>query len=450
MRNRQGSERRNRLWKMVLTLVALALPLGACDLDELLEADDPFTVTPGVARDTANLETLYAGARSQFALALTGQQNREGGVIMQAGLMSDELYSSDSFGTRQAVDRRAINYELSNASSDHAFQFLQRARAEALNAVDLYAASPRAGNPRHAELYSIAGFSVVMLAENFCTGLPLSRITETGTVFGDPMSATELYELAITYFDAAIGLANAGADQTNLARVGKARALLDLQRFTEAAQTASQVPSGFVFNVEHSAGSFETPNAIFNMNNEERRISASLREGTQNMGLPFGTVAPNDPRISIASQPVQSNSGEVDTWLQLKYPSQGAPVVLASGIEADLIEAEAALNMGASASYLNILNTLRGGVGLGNLADPGNATGRVDQFFAERAYWLWLTGHRLSDMRRLIRQYGRQQAAVFPTGTTEYGLPFGTDVTLPIPFEEINNPNYSTCTDRGA
>jgi hypothetical protein len=77
-----------RVWALVL--VALTPLVGACDLDELLEAEDPFTVTPGVARDTANLETLFAGARSQFALAFGGLQNREGGVVVMSGLMSDE------------------------------------------------------------------------------------------------------------------------------------------------------------------------------------------------------------------------------------------------------------------------------------------------------------------------------------------------------------------------
>ena len=62
----------------------------------------------------------------------------------------------------------------------------------------------------------------------------------------------------------------------------------------------------------------------------------------------------------------------------------------------------------------------------------------------------WLTGQRLSDVRRLIRQYGRTEATVFPTGLTAYGIAFGTAVSLPIPFEEINNPNYTVCTDRGA
>jgi hypothetical protein len=53
-------------------------------------------------------------------------------------------------------------------------------------------------------------------------------------------------------------------------------------------------------------------------------------------------------------------------------------------------------------------------------------------------------------MRRLILQYSRTQASVFPTGITSYGLSYGTDVTLPIPYEEVNNPNYSVCTNRGA
>jgi hypothetical protein len=431
-------------------LLACVPALGGCDLDTLLEADDPFTVTPGVARDTANLGTLYAGARSQFAIAYGGLQNREGGVILISGLMSDELYASDSFTTRRAVDSRNINYEISNAASDDAFGYLQAARAEALNAVDLYDTSPRAGDARHAELYSIAGYAVVMLAENFCAGIPLSRITETGVEFGEPLPATELYELAISYFDQAMAQADAGADQQNLARVGKARALLDLERFSEAAQTAAQVPTGFEFVIEYSSGSFFTPNPVFNFNHEEHRISASLQEGTLNRGLPFGTVAESDPRIAIAAEPTESNSGEVDNWLQLKYASENADIPLATGIEARLIEAEAMLAEGTSTAYVGILNTLRAGIDLPALTAPATAAARVDQFFAERAYWLWLTGHRLSDLRRLMRQYGRDQATVFPTGTTDYGLSYGTSVTMPIPFDEINNPNYSTCPDRGA
>ena len=444
-----GPRRRGRVSSLIAVL-ALTPLLGACNLDDLLEAKDPFTVTPPVARDTANLETLYAGARSQFALAFGGLQNREGGVVLVTGLMSDELYSSDNFGTRRAVDSRTIDYDISNASSDHAFIYLQRARAEALNAIDLYEKSPRAGDARHAELYSIAGYSVLMLVENFCSGIPLSRITESGTEFGSPLSATELYNLAISYFDAALAQPNAGAAELNLARVGKGRALLDLGQVAAAAQAVASVPTSFTFDIEYSPGAFETPNPVFNFINEEHRISASRQEGTVNRGLNFGAVAASDPRVRISPTPVASNSGDVPTFLQLKYNSQGAAITLASGIEARLIEAEAQSSNGTSASYVATLNALRATVGLAALTDPGAAAGRIDQIFAERAYWLWLTGHRLSDMRRLIRQYNRTQATVFPTGTTGYGLAYGTDVSLPIPFEEVNNPNYTTCSNRGA
>jgi hypothetical protein len=432
-----------------LAPLACLLMFSGCDLDEFLEAEDPFTVTPETASDTANLQTLYAGSRSQFALAFGGLQNNEGGVVLMSGLMSDELYASDNFTTRRAVDSRNIDYQISNAASDHAFIYLQRARAEALNAIDLFENSPRAGSSRHAELFSIAGYSVLMLVENFCTGIPLSRIAQTGVEFGAPLNRNELYDLAISYFDQALAQENADETQRNLARVGKARALLGLGQFAAAAQAVSGVPTSFGFEIEYAPGAFETPNPVFNFVNEEHRMSASIQEGTVNRGLPFG-VQPRDPRISIANQSVESNSGEVPNWEQFKYASQDDEIPLASGVEARLIEAEAQLANGTSASYLTTLNALRTSAGLGQLSDPGTAAGRVDQFFSERAHWLWLTGHRLSDMRRLIRQYGRPQETVFPTGLTPYGTPYGTDVTLPIPFEEVNNPNYSVCTERGA
>ena len=35
----------------------------------------------------------------------------------------------------------------------------------------------------------------------------------------------------------------------------------------------------------------------------------------------------------------------------------------------------------------------------------------MDLLFSERAFWMFATGHRLGDMRRLIRQYGRTRAS---------------------------------------
>lgn len=443
---------RRMLGRAAAFAVALAVPvMSGCDLDELLEAEDPFSVTPETARDTVNLETLYAGSRSQFALGYAGLQNNYGGIIQSTGLFSDEMYAADNFNTRRNLDLRDIDYLRGGYESDENFTDLQRARAEAVSAIEIYEGSPRAGGPRHAELYSIAAYSVLMLAENFCSGVPLGLIAETEVVYGDQLTTEQLYDISIGYFDDALGQNSSGAAQANLARVGKARALLDKGDFAGAASVASAVPTSFSFAVEYAAGSFETPNAVFNFINEEHRMSVSLQEGTANRGLNFGARATaGDPRIAISATPAPSNSGEVDVWEQLKYPSQGASIPLATGVEARLIEAEAALSLGTSAAYLTTLNSLRAGIGLDPLTDPGSAAARVDQFFAERAYWLWLTGHRLSDLRRLIRQYGRTQAQVFPTGNSRFGEPYESDVSLPIPFAEVNNPNYSACLNTGA
>jgi hypothetical protein len=142
-------------------------------------------------------------------------------------------------------------------------------------------------------------------------------------------------------------------------------------------------------------------------------------------------------------------------------------VAIATGIEARLIEAEAALQAGATTTWLNDLNVLRTntalyppiqsgftrGPTLGNLADPGTFDGQVNVMFYERGFWLFSTGHRLGDMRRLIRPttqggYGRGVSTVYPTGVFIKGGLYGDATMLPIPFDEENNPKFVQCTDR--
>lgn len=46
------------------------------------------------------------------------------------------------------------------------------------------------------------------------------------------------------------------------------------------------------------------------------------------------------------------------------------------------------------------------------LAAAATPAAQEDQLFKERAYWLFLTSHRLGDLRRLVRQYGRGVSSV--------------------------------------
>ena len=139
--------------------------------------------------------------------------------------------------------------------------------------------------------------------------------------------------------------------------------------------------------------------------------------------------------------------------MQQKYAARASAVTIADGVEARLIEAEAALRAGNAAAALTILNGLRSNAALltlrgysaGSLAPLALATtpaAQVDQLFKERAYWLYLTSHRLGDLRRLIRQYNRGAETVFPTGSYHKSGTYGTDVNTPIPQAEDNNPKF--------
>jgi hypothetical protein len=166
---------------------------------------------------------------------------------------------------------------------------------------------------------------------------------------------------------------------------------------------------------------------------------------------------PADPRIPwVPSTRTGFNGSSRNLPTQLKY-DRTTSAVIASGIEARLIELEARLRGDTQADRDAVfagLNALRAGntPAIAPLAGtaPTDQAAAVSQFFEERAIWLYLTGHRLGDLRRLIRQYGRAANTVFPTGNLPSPLAgvYGNDVNLPIPFDERNNPKFNGCLDR--
>jgi hypothetical protein len=453
---------RSTSYKFRAASVGLALlGLAACKTETLVDLNNPDLITGPVVRDSANAEQLYNGVLFEFGRAVSGaaSTNDNPGIFGISGLFADELWYSSTFDSMQKIDERNI-LDVANGDLTTAFQRIHRARNIADRAFDQFQAINEGSTARVAQVANLAGYTFLFLAENFCSGVPVSSTSLTGElVFGSPLTTAQMLDSAQQRFNTALTIATTAGDaaQQNLARVGIGRALLDAGDFAGAAAAVASVPDGFVYNVDYSESATGQNNGIWQHINSERRSSVASAEGVN--GLVFFTrgAPPNtiDPRVDVDS--VGRGIGTTaPLYIQHKYDTRGAAIPLATGIEARLIEAEAALNQGgagSSATYLTTLNALRAANGVaGTLADPGTAAGRVDQFFAERAKWLWLTGHRLSDLRRLVRQYGRAADTVFPTGQTIQGNSYGNDVNLPIPFQERNNPNATTgaCIDRNA
>ena len=423
-----------------------AILLAGCGL---LDTQQPNLIDPGSLNSPAGAEALRLGALADFAFANDGDGTQtEDGLILVAGLLSDEFEHSTTPPSEQEVDQRTT--AVINPSLSSIFRNLHHARrgAEvAAEALQQFVVEPDATTDI-AEMQSIAGFTYVYFGEDFCSGVPFSQQIGDSSVFGGPNTSSQIYELALAKFDSALAHPGLSVDDgtiTNLATVGRARTLVDLGRFAEAAAAASAVPTDFVYANEHADSPLRLQNAIWSYTNQGLWSLSDL-EGV--VGLGFRTAG--DPRVPF------TDTG--DTGLDLitaqfnldKYPGATSPVSVADGIEARLIEAEGLLQANDLPGMIVVLNDLRTLVALDPLADPADREAAIDQLFSERAFWLFATGHRLGDMRRLLRQYGRGVDTVFPNGDYHKGGTYGPDVNFPLPIEEENNPNSVGCLDRNA
>jgi hypothetical protein len=433
--------------------VLAVLPLGACNLDKFLNLTDPDIINPSDLASPAGAEAERIGALSRLNQATSGAES----FFLYGGLLADEWRSGDTFIQRNETDQRAV--ATNNANIETALRIVNRARVSAFQAHEaLKKYAPDAPRAEIAEMYVVEAFAENLLAENFCNGIPLSYVLEGGVqVTGSPLTTAEVYAQALAHYDTALihlGAVGGPDDDTeirNRAQVGRGRVLLNQAKYPEAAAAVAGVPTTFVWEMEHTQTTRD--NQIWSLNISGRRYTVSENEGP--MGMNFQTAA--DPRVPVcrggtAGCP-STNPTSFDTstplWLQKIWSVREAPVVIASGVEARLIEAEAQVQAG-DPLYLVTLNTLRATVaGLTPLVDPVTPAARQDQLFRERAFWLFSTGHRLGDLRRLLRApYSRTQAAVFPNGAFFKGGNYGPDVNFPVSQAEENNPNFRGCIDR--
>ncbi len=397
--------------------------------------------------------------------------------IASSGLFTDELQSIQArvpdspFPSAPAaiIDARVENY-------NGPYKGLHKIRArahEAISALRTY--RPNTVPALVGHLLTIEGMAEVLLAELYCSGIPLSTLDFNGDYTLRPGSSTEaVFQHALTLFDSALVITIDSTSYINFASIGRARALLGLHDVAAAALAVANVPTAYryMLPMEGETG------RLFGTTNNNWFASVANRKG--GVGLPY--IGSGDPRS--ASDSLIGTSG--GPWFPKKYLDPGVTnpganpgdvaVVFAGGIEARLIEAEAALLAGDT-KWLIMLNALRTScvpdeicpipapTGTGGVANlpllpdpalnplPAGATVedvRLDLIFRERAYWMFLTGRRQADLRRLVQQYGREQHTVYPSGFwgRQQFVPYGTRISFLVPSDEQDaNPLYHGCED---
>lgn len=451
-------------------LLASGVVLGACGsvTDTLLDVEDPDLITQPNVNSTEGALALQRGALDRFRNITGGAES----TWLFGGLLADEWSTSSTFVQNDETDQRQVKFD--NSTVTGMLRNLGRVRTasnQALVALREYAPTNTAAI---AEMYFARGFAEMQMAQDFCNGIPLSDGSVSPITFGTPKSVLEVFAVALASLDTALTV-NTGTDAQsvlvrNATRVTRARVLLGLNRQADAAlavSAAPAVPTSFTY--DHTFTTTSGDNIVWSQPASQRRYSVgdSLEGNARNLlvrnAIPF--FSSKDPRLPVAY--TTSNAGKDTTKSQdgLTYSrtttlygrTTNLPVV--NGIDARLVEAEAALKAGDAAGMLAILNALRAAppklgevtpTGLAPLTLPATADAQLDLLFREKAFWTFSRGQRLGDLRRLIRQYGRTPDNTFPVGTHYRGGTYGSDVNLPVVQDEQNNPNFTQCTNRSA
>jgi len=431
-----------RATRVVLAGIAI-VTLSACH--GLLDVSDPTLIRD---QDVANAGGAN-GRRLNAESAFLGQTAR---AIMDVAYFTDEIafdarLANLGYSDKMALDQRNGDLYAAHHQYDDphlgTFDWIVTSTSLAIPQVRSYSPADLRGDFL-GQLFAYRGYAIVQMAENVCPGFPINDITvDNVSVLSGPYSTDSALTFGISQLDSALADVVDSTSYRYVAQVAKGRALLDLQRYDQAAAAVSGVPTDFVYtsNPNYGNGFYVCPTCKWNFS------GMPMGDGEGHNGLHF--VSEHDLIRSPSRYMRQRfNDTTVADYASTKYATSNATYTLVSGTEARLIESEVALHNHDDA-WLTILNALRTPAGLDPLVDPGTDSARVDLVYHERAFWMYLTGRRLGDLRRLIRNYGRHPESIFPTGQYPLGGSYGTATAIPFSFvdESAYNPKITAgCT----
>jgi hypothetical protein len=439
-----------------------SLLFGACDINnELLEPQQPGVISPGAVASATAANALWTGALGRWESSMNGGE----GIWNWEGLFTDEMRSVDTFTQRQNADQR--NLQTDDSVLRGIYNAAQQARGRARDAINaLLAYEPTPTGKQHVgEMYVMMGYIEMALSQSFCNGIPFGETVDGVPQYTAPLTDAEGFALAIARIDTALTyLTGTDAASINIkyaALVTKARAQADLADFAGAAATVASVPTSFQYAFTYSQTT--TSNAWWSLGPSRKGYSAgdSTDVGGRIVNaIPFARLS--DPRVSITDTHTKAEDN-VSDFVQTNNWGREDPVPALSGIDARLIEAEAKLQANDIAGMMLIVNALRTSpqtlgtfdvAAMAALPTPATQADAIDLFFREKALWQFQRGYRMDDLRRLVRQYGRAQDAVFPSGDfTSSGAPagqYGSQVAFPVPDYEKNYRNFLGCIDTNA
>jgi hypothetical protein len=417
------------------TLAAFGLlgTLGACD--SLLSVENPGAIQEESLNDATVVPLLVNSAVGEFQAMHTA-------LAYYGAVFSDEAVTGHNFETIQQIDLRIM--DPSNGTLTYSiYQPLHAARFAADSASSrLRKLLPNATQDvRLARTLAYAGYTHTLLGEHFC---------ESPVNGSAAKSSQELLRTGLQRFEEAIQVAKAAGAKAstdsllNLARVGGARAALQLGDRAKAIQLASQVPAGFEMRVAHSDNSARQYNPFH----------GHTTGSNHNLGVDPRFLNLKDPRVRHAAKGVLGHNRSTILFKPFQPASfegwspaaaagfeRSTDVRFASGLEARYVVAEAEGPTPATLEFVNARRAVGGQAPLAATATPAQIMAELRE---QRARDFYMDGHRVGDLRRYLAQGIKDARHSFPSGAHPNPLmgeyQGATCFVIPL-AEKIGNPN---------
>lgn len=411
-----------------LGLAGALAGLSACD----------FKVTnPGPTADKFLTDTLSLTAQvNGVAYALGDGMNYQ---VLHSAVASRELFPTGQSGQFGIEPRNWVGFLVTEEQSTP-WNSLSRARwlsDQSLARLKSVLGVAFATHPTAAQALVWRGFAYRVLGEAMCVAI-IDR--------GPATPAKDNLVRAESAFTAAIAVAAAANNATlvNAAYAGRAQVRVDLGDWTGAVVDAAKVPTTLKYQMPYYANVDE-----YGYNRTMWSSSSqSFYKATSVWGTWYAKYydSSKDPRVPYTQTALTGAGafppvGKVPWWPQAKYVTQTAGINLATGREARLIEAEAALRNGDIATAMARIDANRASANAPMAARPATLADAWTLLKQERGIELWLEGRRLADRRRWAAD--QTPGALDPLevpGAASYLE--GQSMCFPVSQDEIDtNPN---------
>lgn len=430
----------SRFFRWCAGAVAVAVALGAGGCQNALDVNNPQLIPEGDLNDPQLVNVL-------MNTSIAALQTSYSEFVWFSAIMTDEALNATNDYRSGELSQRIVELAQGNAGP---YNQLARYRATAdsvASRIKTLVANPGT-DLRLARALAYAGYGYVFMGEFLCTA-PINA--------GPLITDDSLQVLALSRLTQAIAIAVAGRNSSplaadsiaNFARVGAARAALNLKRYGDAITFASAVDPAFVIQADYIASA--NTNLINSLwaraNGQNKQIGVHpLMQGLNDPRVRYVTKSVlGHNQLTLLNVPYSPRTFSTFTYVDSTPFAQNSKIEIASGLEAQYIIAEASIRGGAGGwSTTQITNFVNARRAYGKETPYDPATDLFAAVREEKRRDLYLGARRLGDLRRYKAQ---GVGDFFPSGqhpNKEWGL-YGSATCYIITQDEMSvNPNVAS------